>query len=190
MSDGRSFSDVISAAEGVRGVREDFLIELAKSENQLAAWYASKAIGVLRVSEGIPALLNNLAKPAERLGKNQTDVRLISAWSLGNFPFEEVGDLLFLALESENDLLREGAADAFGELGDPRPITRLLELVRDDVWNVAKWAALSLAKIGEKSRFSIENALMEVEQESRKRLLQDALNKLDSEMDNAQERNW
>ncbi|HOO53558.1 MAG TPA: HEAT repeat domain-containing protein [Methanothrix sp.] len=56
---------------------------------------------------------------------------------------------LILDLKDENSSVRENAAVALGEIGDPRAVNPLIETLEDEDWGVRYWAAQALGEIGD-----------------------------------------
>ena len=173
-----TMQDLVDASLGIQTLPEKNLIELCLTDDAIVSWYACKSIGALSIEEGIPALMSVLAKPAIQVDETNTDRRLIAAWSIGKFPYETVESYLSSALASSNELLRLGAADAYGELRDSRAIPLLGRAIASDSYEVALWASLSLAKIGTEALPVLESMLSNDIDDERKIMVTDAIYKL------------
>lgn len=172
-------ANLMVASDGVSGLVSSEQVRAGlHDEDPYAVWYAAKVVGVYRLEELIPDLVALLKREPKSLGDHNTDVHLISAWSLGKFNFELVIQPLMKLVSSENPRTRLAAADVLGEIGDARAIDLLATLAMDADKNVVLWAALSLAKIGKPA----QDLLLQLESESaeleRKILFTDALGKV------------
>jgi HEAT repeat protein len=61
---------------------------------------------------------------------------------------DEVDDLI-LDLNDDNRTVREEAAKALSEIGDPRAVDPLIEALKDEHWRVRQLAAIALGEIGD-----------------------------------------
>jgi len=172
-------SRVIAASEGTLTISEDELVNAIDNVDPFISWYAAKAVGRCNVPSGVPKLVEALGRPSEPLGDNETDLRLISAWSLGKFQFEIVWDCIYPLLQTDNTLLRAGIADALGQLGDARALPALVKLSKDGPYEVRLWAALALSKIGDPARPYLRSLLEEAGTQADALIYVDALEKLD-----------
>jgi len=173
------FNALVSSSEGGEGLPDAVLVELIKSENALASWYACKAIGSRRIEAGIDGLLSVLETDAPLLDDHETDRRLIAAWSLAKFGFDKVGAKLIGAYDSGNELLRLGVVDTLGELRDERGLKTVIFAIQNDDYKVALWAALSAAKIGRVALQPLKELLTLNPSSDRKILIQDAIEKIE-----------
>lgn len=180
MSDGNLTAKLIACSEGSPELPEEVIVELCNSENELAAWYACKAVGALGIVEGIGALLRVLNEPRTKIGENEADKRLISAWSLGRLGFDAAGDRLQSEYENASTLKKEGIVDALGEMRDVRALPLLSKAIEEEPYDVVLWATLAASKIGDGAKPILVDLLEREDRGDRKILLQDAIEKIDA----------
>ena len=169
---------LVGACEADEKMESGIIIEACSHENELIAWYACKAIGVQQDVDGIEQLMKVLSEPAQSFGEDMSDKRLVAAWSIAKFGYEKVGAKLTAATKADSELLRIGAVDALGEIGDPRAIEHLVQAILSDTYEVALWASLAAAKMGEIGLPNLETALDQVSCGKKIILIEDAIRKI------------
>lgn len=113
-------------------------------------WHAIKGVGLKKIREAVPTLVQILGTPPEPLGEDEnTDLCRIAAWALAEIGYDDMAQYVQGIEKNPNPLLREGFADALGMTKDPRALEALGKLMSDPVPSVRLWAALSLSKLGE-----------------------------------------
>lgn len=101
---------------------------------------AARLIGMLRIAEAIPTLIN-------ALDDVDKDVRIEAIRSLGYLRSGEAVPHLMEKLEDKNVDIRRSAAWSLGRIGDVRSLDSLLELLRDPDNEVRFNAIVSLGKL-------------------------------------------
>ncbi len=117
------------------------LLQALKEENWRVRWTAAEALGEIGDPQSVPALLQALK------GENFFVYIRVQGALL------EIGapavPALLRTLEGEDKLLRSAAAEALGEIGDPRAVPALLQVMTDEDKSVRRSAAEALGKIGD-----------------------------------------
>lgn len=132
------------------GISEDFcLTALEKEKEPSAKWFLIKALGILRSTKAINALLKVSETPDSNFG--HTTLYLITAWSLGRMGEAALYPTLQLLDRAEDILLKVFAVDALGEIGSENAIPKLEIMLKGGEDEVKLWSALALAKIGKAS---------------------------------------
>jgi len=83
---------------------------------------------------------------------------------------------LIQALKDKDPVIRFGAADALGGIGDKRAVEPLIEALKDEDAAVRAWAALALGNIGDER--AVEPLTKALKDEAVRRLAEEALEKL------------
>ncbi len=126
------------------------LVNALKSSDGYHAWHAAETAGNQKTREAIPLLFEIISRPNPDLG--DADLRRISVWALAQFSYAELEVAAAKTAVSQNPLAREGVADLLGFYSSSEPAFALLKvLAKDENYDVRLWAALSLAKHGEKA---------------------------------------
>ena len=125
---------------------DDFRSAL-KSSDPYIRWAGAKGCGEARDLVSIERLIDLLGSNAPDLGG--TDERRIAVWSLAKFGYEQVIPRVESDPRLADPKFAEGIADLIGEVGDPRGLGLLKQLLERSENAVILWASLSAAKIGE-----------------------------------------
>ena len=83
-----TLNELSRAIEDPDETPKDLFLSALSDNDDFVKWYAIKGIGLKRLREAVPHLLDLLGEPAPDLG--DTDVRRIAAWSLGQIGFDEL----------------------------------------------------------------------------------------------------
>jgi len=144
------------------------LIVALKDNDDLVRSYAAEALGNIGDARAVEPLINSLKD-------NDSDVRESAAEALGNIEWKPPTDYqkavylvamrdwqecvkigadavepLIVALKDNDDLVRSYAAEALGNIGDPRAVEPLINVLKDDnKWWVREKAAKALGEIGD-----------------------------------------
>ena len=139
-------------------------------------WREVKLWGDAQERTAIPGLVALLAIPDRWFPEDQS-VRRAATHALARMGIDELLALDYLA-DSDNWLVREGFADALGELGDPRGVPTLKRLAQDPDERVVLWAALSLAKCGRAGIPALSGSLESVSSPASEAHLAEALDRI------------
>lgn len=126
---------------GALGLRE--VLSALNDPSRLVREEAARALGVMGMSEGVPALIEKLRDP-------ESFIQSASARSLG-----KIGDLrgippLVETLASDDRQVRGAAASALGEIGDRSAVLPLMHLLKGETDNfVFASGADALGRLGE-----------------------------------------
>ncbi|MGA1622962.1 MAG: phycobilisome degradation protein NblB [Synechocystis sp.] len=102
---------------------------------------AADVIGGLKLTAAYPDLKKAYEETPEWL------LQMSIVATLGEMGDRRGFDLLKIALNSENSLIRTAAISALGELGDPEAITLLAPLIQDEDWQVRFRLALAIGQL-------------------------------------------
>lgn len=136
-------------------IQADFCIKAIRWEtNPLAQWFLIKAAGVMRLSHALEYILH-ICKNTDvefKTTAGTTSLNLIGAWAIGQIG-ESCTDSVLSLLNEEQEEVRKFAVDALGQIQDAKPtvLAALGQALEYDKQEIALWAALSLAKLGEPS---------------------------------------
>jgi dephospho-CoA kinase len=126
---------------------QNFVLQaLAEEKDPALQWFLVKAIGILRLSHGIPEILRVCKSPEKDM--RHTSLHAICAWSLGRIGASAFDSVIQL-LKNPDPETRRCAVDSLGEIADKRAIPSLCTALERDEHHVQLWAGLSLAKMGE-----------------------------------------
>jgi hypothetical protein len=114
-------------------------------ESGFCAWHACELIGRLGAVRGV-AFLQWVAERPD-IEFDSSSLHRIAARAMASVPHKWSEYLLALLREGADDQ-KAFAADALGEIRAASASEELAACVREGDWNVALWAALSLAKLG------------------------------------------
>jgi HEAT repeat protein len=121
-------------------------------------WFLIKAVGLMKMVDGIPILLQICQQP--EVDFKHTSLHAICAWSLGQIGDSAKNEVLML-LSHPNSETRRCAADTLGELRAAAAIPALVSALKNDEQSVQLWAGLALAKIGIQSIPFLEQTVIE-----------------------------
>jgi HEAT repeat protein len=127
---------------------EALLVALTKGErDRLVQEAVAKALVEIRDPRAVPALIDALQHHQDEF------VRVFAVWILGKLAGAQVIDVLVKALQEGRGVdgmgVRQTAAGALGEIGDPRAVEPLIAaLMRADKWEVHWSIVEALGKIG------------------------------------------
>jgi HEAT repeat protein len=131
---------------------------------------AAEALGNIGDERALPALIANLADLSHTIRK-AAEQALIKISKAAVEP-------LIVAMRQPNNLIRQHAAAALGEIGDARAIEPLLYFMRDPDRDVSFWAAYALGQIGEPMAIFSLNAALRDANDSIRALAANALVKI------------
>ncbi len=127
----------------------DFCMEAFNAESDdYCKWYLIRALGIIGDPIAVKTLLS--VCQTHNVNLDQSSIYSIAALSLGLIgkpAFEATYELL----KSKDLNSKCFAADALGEIKDPRAVDGLCSILKHDEMEVRYWAALSLSKIGKVS---------------------------------------
>ena len=153
----------------------EFRAALSSSDPYIR-WAGAKGCGEVRDEASIGPLIDLLGTESPDLGG--TDERRIAVWSLAKFGYEKVIPHVESDPRLADPKFAEGVADLIGEVGDPRCLDLLAQLLARSERSVLLWASLSAAKIGEPSIGTIRNQLSPEPELEKVFYLLDALSKI------------
>lgn len=138
-----------------RRIEQDFCIKALEWETEpLAQWFLIKATGVTKLRSALVHILRICENPDVEFaaGAGATSLHLIGAWAVGQIG-ESCTDSVLELLKDDQEQIRRFAVDALGQIGGAKPavLEALGQALENDNQEVALWAALSLAKLGEPS---------------------------------------
>jgi HEAT repeat protein len=122
-------------------------------------WREFRDWGDRRDAAHVDELIKAISSPDDDFPESES-LRRVATWALGRMGFDALAQHRELAA-SPNSWLRAGYAEALGETRDARAAGLLANLALDADREVALWAALSLAKIGEDAIPAIRRCLNE-----------------------------
>jgi HEAT repeat protein len=95
-------------------------------------------------NKDVKGLIQAISKGAAVKG----GVRFEAIWALQRIG-EPAVEPLIQALKDKDKVIRFGAADALGRIGDARAVEPLIQALKDEDYTVRAWAALNLGRIGD-----------------------------------------
>ena len=148
-----SYEDLVLRTSKGSPISDYEIDEALSSKDFYLQWVGAKAAGL---SEN-PKWINKLEKLAvASLGHREPDLNTIAVWAIAKMP-KDLATILYKDwADSERMESRRAAADLIGEARLPEGANTLASLLDDREDEVAKWAALSLAKLGEISAKTLE----------------------------------
>ena len=140
--------DALRALGGMGGIQAvDLLIEELESWNVHAVQEAAKGLGHIGSPRAIQPLI-------DMFRRDWDDTETITAWQEAATALAAIGEpalpALLTALTDEDDNVRQGVAEALGQLHDPRAVGPLVKAVQDEKSIVRAYVADALAKLGDK----------------------------------------
>ncbi|MCX2476076.1 hypothetical protein OQZ33_17210 [Pedobacter sp. MC2016-05] len=172
--------DSLSETE-ILSLGEAFIHQVLSDENYgLCKWFLYRALGEFDTITALSALHNEALLPDINFGNTSTHLAIADSFvKIGQSAWPYIVSLY----NAPEDYSRKIAVDVLGSLinQDDKSINigYLREAIIEDVWIVKLWASLSLAKLGEASRKTIENLITDaLVDENTSILLIDALDKI------------
>jgi HEAT repeat protein len=140
--------EAVRALGGIGAIQAvDLLIEELESWNVHAVQEAAKGLGHIGSPQAIQPLIDMFRHDWE-------DTETITAWQEAATALAAIGEpalpALLTALSDEDDNVRQGVAEALGQLHDPRTVGPLVKALQDETSIVRAYVADALAKLGDK----------------------------------------
>ena len=142
-----NYKDIQQKLVNYESTDAQYFLQGLKNNDEFVIWSSIKGCGLKKLKDSTHTLINFLKVPAYDFG--DTDNRLISAWSLGQFGFDNLTNHINLnKIPFDNILLNQGIADTLGMTSDKRALPYLDKLLQSDDFDTLLWASLSVSKIG------------------------------------------
>lgn len=172
-----NYNEVIYRLDSGDIILQSEVEQLLASNDGYLRWAGLKALGLQKMKPSVFLIPNSICSP--QIGLDDEDLTTIAAWSLSQIP-EEAKKLVSNYSTSEKRNIRILVADLLGLIEHPNEIAILGSLLLDSSNEVAKWAALSLSKKGERALDLLRTSLIGVPSDALTAYLLDALKKIGS----------
>ena len=153
---------VIAAARAPENAGAGYFLSVLESESDgICRWHAIQALGCLRATEAVRALVQILLQPDIEF--DESSLHRICAWSLGQIGPVATDEILNILTDAHSDSVAIAALDALGEVRDAAAIPVIKQHLQSGNHQRAIWAALALGKIGEASLPVLQDSLDEAD---------------------------